>query len=116
MTMLAKTAVVPFLTGMSLAVAALVLVQWQGSARAASEPYNVGINAAAPVPPAVAATKGDLLNETCGGETWPQISAECLAAPEGETAHEVRYVTYGYQADTNTTVLIRFPSADAATR
>ncbi len=52
----------------------------------------------------------------CAGATWPNIDAKCLSTADGSPAPHVRTITIGYQAGANTTVLLRFPSADVAQR
>lgn len=60
------------------------------------------------------AVKGDLaLNAGCGAQVWPNISADCLTASDGEHASPVRMVTFGRQIGDAATVLIRFPRQQA---
>jgi hypothetical protein len=66
---------------------------------------------------AVRAAKGDIVvAPACVGAVWPNIDAACLATADGRPASRVRSITFGYPAGENTTVLIRFPTAEVAQR
>ena len=60
-------------------------------------------------------SKGDL-GVGCAEAVWPNIDASCLLKADGSRAQRVRTVTIGYQADPNTTVLVRVPTGDTAQR
>jgi hypothetical protein len=58
--------------------------------------------------------KGDL--PRCAGQSWPNVSPECLVRADGRPAGAVRTVTVGYQAGEATTVLVRMPAPLVASR
>ena len=61
--------------------------------------------------------KGDLLvGPACDRQSWPQIASECLVSADGMGARTVRTVTVGYQTGEATTVLIRMPTPQVASR
>ncbi len=64
-----------------------------------------------------AASKGDLLvNGGCAGQKWPDITAACLVVTNGSPIRPVRSVTIGLQAGEATTVLVRMPAPQLASR
>jgi len=64
-----------------------------------------------------AARKGDLLaGAGCGGWQWPDVPAACLATADGSSPPPVRSVTFGTQVGEATTVLLRLPAAQVASR
>jgi hypothetical protein len=66
---------------------------------------------------AVRASKGDFgAPPTCKSGVWPNIDASCLVRADGAPAHNVRTITIGYRSGENTTVLVRLPAADLASR
>lgn len=74
----------------------------------------------AAIDPAIAAAaarapKGDFA-PACASAVWPNIEAACLATADGRTAPHVRTITIGYQADENTTVLVRISLTEIAPR
>lgn len=63
----------------------------------------------------VVAPRGDLLVPvSCIGQTWPNISAECLIGEDGTAASQVRTITIGYQTADNASALIRMPAPQLA--
>ena len=120
------------LLGLALIVAGLLAAPFNASARAASQ---AGVDVAADriggafaaisemqADPAITAaaarlSKGDLAAPAkCAGAVWPNIDASCLSTADGSSAPRVRTITIGYQADQNTTVLVRIPAAEIAQR
>lgn len=87
------------LAGLVLVAGLTTLVSLNGTAQAAADQ----------------APRGDLLVPAgCLGQTWPDISAECLVSADGTPARQVRTVTIGYQAGDDTTVLVRMPAPQVA--
>jgi len=74
---------------------------------------------ATPLQPVSAGRKGDRLpaRSACADQTWPYIAAACLT-PEsgGAKPRAVRVVTVEERQGTNTSVLVRIPQADVASR
>ena len=74
---------------------------------------------ATPLQPVSAGRKGDRLPARggCADQTWPYISAACLT-PEtgGAKPRTVRVVTVEERPGANTSVLVRIPQADIASR
>ncbi len=63
------------------------------------------------------APKGDFAERPgCFGQVWPDITAECLTKATGAAAAPVRTVTMGYQVGDATTVLVRMPALQTASR
>jgi hypothetical protein len=61
--------------------------------------------------------KGDFLGKPgCLGAVWPNISPECLTTAEGAPVEAVRTVTVGYQEGESTTILMRMPAPEVASR
>jgi hypothetical protein len=61
--------------------------------------------------------KGDLFAAPgCAGQTWPDVTADCLTGSDGSHVSKVRTVTVGYQTGDSTTVLLRHPTAEASAR
>lgn len=120
------------LVGIALIVAGLLIVPFNASARAAaSEGADVASDRiggafavisdrepAAEIAAAAALVfKGDLGAESiCAGATWPNIDASCLARTDGSASHPVRLITIGYQSGSATTVLVRVPAGEVASR
>jgi hypothetical protein len=52
----------------------------------------------------------------CFGQVWPDITPECLVKATGAAAAPVRTVTMGYQVGEATTVLVRVPALNTASR
>ena len=73
---------------------------------------------AGPDAPVVGAVrKGDLLVPTgCAGQQWPNVPAACLVTTDGSPAHSVRSITIGTQAGEGTTILMRLPAPQVASR
>ncbi|MGH6926527.1 MAG: hypothetical protein ACRED5_22595 [Propylenella sp.] len=68
-------------------------------------------------PAAVAAAKGDLPPAPgCTGQTWPNISSDCLVTADGARPPKARMVTVGHQSGEAETVLVRLPLAEIAMR
>ena len=66
---------------------------------------------------ALGVSKGDLgAKPDCRGETWPNVSQDCLAMADGSAAPRVRYITVGKQLGEATTVLMRLPAPEVAAR
>ena len=116
--------------GLGLTVAALSLAGFGASARAdAGAELAAGriaaAFAAAPVTapdPALQAAaartgKGDLLlSPNCDAQSWPNLSAGCVASGHGAAIRPARNVTVGYQTDVSTIVLVRMPAPQLASR
>jgi hypothetical protein len=121
------------LFGLVLTGAALLTLPFNASARAAGEFANVDIvseriggafavvdsmdlapaNRAVPV----RVSKGDLpADRACAGETWPNITSDCIVAADGSRVEDVRYVTVDFRTGEAETVLLRVPSSDLASR
>jgi len=104
------------LLGLALVIAGLLVVPFHGSARAASgEPDPVAVDRigadAALSAAATRVSKGDLeISSKCLAAVWPNIDTSCLSKADGSPAPRVRTITIGYQADGNTTVLVRVPT------
>lgn len=63
------------------------------------------------------AAKGDFAERPgCFGQVWPDITAECLSKVSGSVSLPVRTVTLGYQVGQSTTVLVRTPAPEVASR
>jgi hypothetical protein len=64
--------------------------------------------------------KADLVRATdpaCATEAWPNISRECLVAENGAKARKpARTITIEKREGQNTSVLVRVPAAEIATR
>jgi len=120
------------LVGIALIVVGLLIAPFNASARAAA---TDGIDAAADriggafamiserepaaeiAAAAALAFKGDLdAAATCAGATWPNIDASCLTKVDGSASHPVRLITIGYQSGEATTVLVRVPAGEVASR
>ena len=87
------------LAGFAALVGCLTLVSLNGTAQAASDQ----------------APRGDLESAAgCLGQTWPDISADCLVSADGSPTQQVRTVTIGYQSGDDTTVLVRMPAPQVA--
>ena len=66
---------------------------------------------------AVRSRKGDLLvKPACTGQKWPEVASDCLVMADGSAMRPVRTVTIGYQTGDDTTVLIRMPAPQVASR
>lgn len=52
----------------------------------------------------------------CAAATWPNIDRACLVTVDGRPAPAVRTITIGYQEGGSTTVLVRVPAAEIASR
>jgi hypothetical protein len=66
---------------------------------------------------AVRVAKGDLMARPgCAGATWPNIDADCLARTDGSAAPHARFITVGHEVGAATTVLVRIPAAEVASR
>jgi hypothetical protein len=62
------------------------------------------------------AVKGDLaVDRDCAAAAWPNIPSACLLTADGAPAPAVRFITIGRQSGA-TTVLMRVPSQEVATR
>jgi hypothetical protein len=73
--------------------------------------------AEAAAPPLGAAKKDDLLVAAgCTGQKWPDIVPACLVTAHGAPARPVRNVAVGYQVGEATTVLVRMPAPQIASR
>jgi hypothetical protein len=120
------------LTSLGLIVAGLSTSPFNGSARAvefagddlAAQRIAVAFEAAYEVqadPSLTAAMagsrKGDLLvPPACSGQKWPEIAPDCLIAADGTAIRPVRTVTIGYQVGDATSVLVRMPAPQIASR
>lgn len=117
--------------GLGVAVSALSATALDADARAVAVADDLAANRIAAAfasvgPTEVAAAvqfaaarsgKGDLLvGPACAGQSWPQIASECLVGADGSAARPARTVTVGYQAGATTTVLIRMPAPQVASR
>jgi len=120
------------LVGTALIVAGLLIAPFNATARAAAtEGADVASDriggafavisdrepAAALAAAAALVFKGDLGAESiCAAAVWPNIDASCLARTDGSAAHPVRLITIGYQSGEATTVLVRVPADEVASR
>ena len=112
------------LVGLGAVLAGLAAVS-DGSARAvdataasdvAAERITGAFAVAIPIE-AGAARKGDLLaGPGCAGRQWPDVPAACLVTADGSSAPPVRSVTFGTQVGEATTVLLRLPANQVASR
>jgi hypothetical protein len=65
---------------------------------------------------AVRLGKGDLqVKSGCADQKWPDIAPECLVG-RNRAAHPVRMITIGYQTGNATSVLVRMPAPEVASR
>ena len=116
------------LVGIGAMLAGLTSAPFHGSARAVEAASATDIAAdriaaafsalpgevAAPVE---AARKGDLLVAAgCAGQKWPEIAPTCLVKADGSSARPVRSVLTSYQSGEATTVLVRMPAPQIASR
>ncbi len=63
------------------------------------------------------ARKGDLgARPACFGGTWPDVAPGCLTLADGSAAPAIRSVTVGVQSGESTTMLIRVPAPQVASR
>jgi hypothetical protein len=120
------------LVGIALIVAGLLMTPFNASARAAATVGpdvavdRIGVAFASlserqPDPAvaaaAVRASKGDLgIDRACVGAVWPNIEPACLSAADGAPVEKVRMITFGYQSDPATTVVVRFPAGEVVSR
>ena len=110
------------LVGFGAMVAGLTAVS-DGSARGVDSTAGsdlaaeriAGAFAVANLVEAGAAGKGDL-GAGCAGRQWPDVPAACLVADDGSFARPVRSVTLGTQVGDATTVLLRLPAPQVASR
>lgn len=68
--------------------------------------------------PATAGRKGDRLVQEgpCADQTWPYIASACLSGGRSGVAKAVRTITIEAREGVNTSVLVRVPQADFASR
>lgn len=127
-----KIVAAAILFGLALIVAGLLIAPFNASARAAATvgpdvaSDRIGIAFAslsertadpAMQAAAVRASKGDLgIDPACAGAVWPNIDASCLTMSDGERAQNVRMISIGYQSDASTTVIVRYPVGEFASR
>jgi hypothetical protein len=115
------------LTGLGAIMASWTVAPFEGSAHAATSVEERIELAFATVPetdadPAIEAAavrvqKGDLLARPgCFGEKWPNFTADCVMKANGSASRPVRMVTIGYQSGEATTVLVRMPAPQLASR
>ena len=116
------------LVGIGAMLAGLTSAPFHGSARAVEAASTTDIAAdriaaafsALPGEegaPTVVASKGDLLVAAgCAGQKWPDIAPTCLVQADGSTARPVRSVLTSYQSGEATTVLVRMPAPQIASR
>jgi hypothetical protein len=119
------------LTGFALSVAGLTVASLNTTANASAGSHDVVADrigaafasldetSADPAIEAAAArvAKGDLeAKPGCGAATWPNISSDCLLKADGTVAPQVRTVTVGYQEGESTTILMRVPAPEVASR
>ena len=61
--------------------------------------------------------KGDLgIGLSCVGERWPEIRSVCLTSADGGLIRPARTVTIGQREGEATTILIRLPAPQVASR
>lgn len=53
---------------------------------------------------------------SCGAQTWPYLSAECMSAADATPRKAVRTVTVEQREGTNVSLLVRLPVAAVASR
>lgn len=119
------------LVGLALIIVALLVAPFNASASAAQTGSDVAADriggafatlAEIQPEPAIAAaaarlSKGDLgASAACADAVWPNIDASCLSTADGSRARHVRTITIGYQAEENTTVLVKIPATEVAAR
>jgi hypothetical protein len=111
-----KVAALAGVVGIALVLSAFSALPLNNAARAAGSgaassadliAASFGDTDAVATPENGAAAKGDLLVPGCRGETWPDISADCLITNDGSPAPAARAGTIGYQTGDSTTVLVR---------
>lgn len=126
-----RTILVAALAGFAMTVASASVAALSGtasvqagSADRVAERIAVAF-AAAPVTqahPAIQAAaartnKGDLLvPPPCAGQRWPDIAPGCLVAADGTAIRPIRTVTVGYRSGEASSVLIRMPAPQVASR
>ena len=125
-----RTILVAALAGFAMTVTSVSVAALSGTA-SAQAPTDVVAEriavafAAAPrtqADPAIHAAaarmnKGDLLvPPPCAGQRWPDIAPGCLVASDGTGIRPVRTVTLGYQTGESSSVLIRMPAPQVASR
>jgi hypothetical protein len=120
------------LAGIALILAGLLIAPFNASARAAategvdvaSDRIGGAFSIASKREPAaeIAAAaalvfKGDLgAASICANAVWPNIDPSCLARTDGSASHPVRLITIGYQSGDATTILVRVPAGEVASR
>jgi hypothetical protein len=119
------------LVGIGLIVTGLLIAPFNAAARASTDGSSAAadriggafmvISERAPAPEIAAAAalvfKGDLGAEgLCAHATWPNIDPSCLVRVDGAAVHPVRLITIGYQSGAATTVLVRVPASEVASR
>lgn len=125
----AKTAFAAATFGLSLSLAALSASAFgEATPNGGAEMAAIRIAGAFAAAPTTAADpalqaaaaqagKGDLgIARPCGEQLWPNLSADCLVSADGGAVTPVRSVTVGYQTDVSTTVLVRMPAPQLASR
>ena len=126
-----KLVAAAILVGIALIVAGLLIAPFNASARASTEGTDVASDRiggafsmvserqpAAEIAAAAALVfKGDLgAAAICADATWPNIDPSCLVKADGSQSHPVRLITVGYQSGDATTVLVRVPAGEVASR
>jgi hypothetical protein len=80
---------------------------------------HVGPSSPAALPSVATGLKGERLatRADCVDQTWPYIAPTCLAAgPAGSQEKRVRMITIEAREGKNTSVLVRVPQAEVASR
>lgn len=92
----------------TLMSAGLMVMFVAGTALSASEPVSTPKSDRAPL--------SHVADESCGGQTWPNIDKACLetVASTGAAVASVRYITVARAEGDNTTVLHRIPVTQQA--
>jgi len=122
------------LAGLALAVSFWTVGPFPGSASASQEVGQLSeiaearitgafsfpadkVAAPAVISAAAQSRKGELrMKAACADQKWPEIASGCLVARGGSPARTVRSVTIAHETGEATTVLLRMPASQLASR
>ncbi len=107
--------------GIAVVGAQLIGIGGAGSAAAASGARwsdAFGDGKVGPALSSITVAKGDRLAAAadCATQEWPNIASACLASADGSAVRASRAVTIEYRVGDNTSVLVRAPVTQVATR